>query len=104
MLLSLITLYNLTRTYSRINEEYKDKASKYKLDIYALQYSQKGNTTTKVLEIKEGNKENDKIKLPQLKGSSIAHVLLLKDLLGCLLEEVNNFKEAIFIIINIYSL
>ena len=36
MLLSFIALYNLTRTYSYINEEYKDKTSKYKLNVYAL--------------------------------------------------------------------
>ena len=38
MLLSFIALYDLIRTCSRINEEYKDKAGKYKLDVYTLRY------------------------------------------------------------------
>jgi hypothetical protein len=42
MLLSIIALYNLARTCSRINKEYKDKAGKYKLDVYALWYGWKG--------------------------------------------------------------
>jgi hypothetical protein len=57
-----------------------------------------------VLEIKEDNKENNVIKLPWPKGSSIAYMLLLKDPLGRLLEEADSFKEAVFIIINICSL
>jgi hypothetical protein len=57
-----------------------------------------------VLEIKEDNEKNNMIKPPWLKGSGIAYMLLLKDLLRRLLKEVDSFKEAIFIIINIYSL
>ena len=100
MLLSFIALYDLIRTCSRINEEYKDKAGKYKLDVYTLRYGQKGNTITEVLEIEE----DDVIKPPWPEGFGIAHVLLLKDLLGRLLKEADSFKEAAFIIINIYSL
>jgi hypothetical protein len=36
MLLSIIALYNFIKTYSYINKEYKDKASKYKLNVYTL--------------------------------------------------------------------
>jgi hypothetical protein len=57
-----------------------------------------------VLEIKEDNKENNRIKPPWPKGSGIAHILLLKDPLRRLLEEADSFKEAAFIITNIYSL
>jgi hypothetical protein len=57
-----------------------------------------------VLEIKEDDKKNNRIKPPWPKGSGIAYILLLKDPLGCLLEEADSFKEAVFIIINIYSL
>jgi hypothetical protein len=42
MLLSIVALYNLTKTYSYINKEYKNKASKYKLNVYALRYGWKG--------------------------------------------------------------
>ena len=104
MLLSFIALHDLIRTCSRINEEYKDKAGKCKLDVYALRYGWKGNTTTEVLEIEEDDEENDVIKPPWLEGAGIAHVLLLKDLLGRLLEEADSFKEAAFIIANICSL
>jgi hypothetical protein len=104
MLLSIVALYDLARTCSRINKEYKDKAGKYKLNIYTLWYGWKGNTTTKVLEIKEDDEENNRIKPPWPKGSGIAYMLLLKDPLGRLLEEADSFKEAAFIIVNICSL
>ena len=104
MLLSFVALHDLARTCSRINEEYKDKAGKCKLDVYALRYGWKGNTTTEVLEIEEDDEENDVIKPPWPEGSGIAHVLPLKDPLGRLLEEADSFKEAAFIIANICSL
>jgi hypothetical protein len=104
MLLSLVALHDLARTCSRINEEYKDKAGKCKLDVYALRYGWKGNTTTEVLEIEEYDEENDAIKRSWPEGSGVAHVLPLKDPLGRLLEEADSFKEAAFIIANICSL
>jgi hypothetical protein len=57
-----------------------------------------------VLKIKEYNKENDIIKRSWPKRSGVAYVLLLKDPLERLLEEVDSFKEAVFIIANICSL
>lgn len=104
MVLSLFALHDLAMTCSRLHEEYKDKTGKCKLDVCALRYGWKGNTTTEVLEIEEGNEENDGTKPPWPKGSGIAHVLPLKDPLGRLLEEANSFKEAAFIIANICSL
>ncbi|KAH7418741.1 hypothetical protein BKA64DRAFT_655105 [Cadophora sp. MPI-SDFR-AT-0126] len=103
MLLSLVALHDLARACSRINEEYKDKTGKCKLDVYALRYGWEGNTTTEVLEIEEDDEDNARSK-PWPKGSGIAHVLPLKDPLGRLLEEANSFKEAAFIIANICSL
>ena len=103
MLLSFTTLYNLTKAYYRNTEEYRDENSKYKLKVHALQYSQLGNITTKILEFKEEIKEKVKYKISP-KGSSIAHVLLLKDPLRHLLDEVNSFNNTTSIIIYIYSL
>ncbi|KAH6667736.1 hypothetical protein B0J14DRAFT_658519 [Halenospora varia] len=100
MLLSLVALHDLARACSLNNEEYKDKAGKCKLEVYALRYGWEGNTTTEILEIEE----NDKIKPPWPVGSGIAHVLPLKDPLGRLLEEVESFKEAAFVIASICSL
>jgi hypothetical protein len=99
MLLGFVALHDLARACSRNIEEYKDKAGKYKLELYAPRSGWPGNTTTKELEIEE----NYKIK-PWPKGSGIAHVLLLKDPLGRLLEEVDSFKEAVVIIVSICSL
>jgi hypothetical protein len=104
MLLSLIALHDLARACSRTNEEYKDKAGKCKLDVYALRYGWKGNTTTEVLEIEEGDEGNNEINRSWPEGSGIAHVLPLKDPLGRLLEEANTFKEAAYIIASICSL
>lgn len=100
MLLSLVALHDLARACSRNSEEYKDKAGKCKLEVHALRYGWKGNTTTEMLEIEE----NDEIKPPWPVGSGIAHVLPLKDPLGRLLEEADSFKEAAFVIASICSL
>jgi len=108
LLLSLIVLHDLAKACYAISikEEYKDKAGKCKLDVYALRYGWKGNTTTEVLKVVEEDEdeENNGINLPWPEGSGIAHVLPLKDPLGRLLEEVNSFKEAAHIIANICSL
>ncbi|KAG9242056.1 hypothetical protein BJ878DRAFT_577723 [Calycina marina] len=101
LLLGLFALHDLARACSRIHEDYKDNAGKCKLDVYALRYGWKGNTTTETLEIETDSEDDDGTKLPCPEGSGIAHVPLLKHTLGRLLEEADSFKEAAVIIANI---
>ncbi|KAH7363950.1 hypothetical protein BKA65DRAFT_490000 [Rhexocercosporidium sp. MPI-PUGE-AT-0058] len=104
LLLSLFALHDLARACSRVHGEYKDNAGKCKLDVYALRYGWKGNTTTEALEVEADGEGDDGIKPPWPEGSGIAHVLLLKDPLGRLLEDADSFKEAAIVIANLCSL
>jgi hypothetical protein len=99
MLLSFVALHDLAKVYSHNHEEYKDKAGKCKLDVYAPRSSWSGNTTIEALEIEKNNEIKS-----WPKGSTIVHVLLLKDPLGRLLEKADSFKEAAVIIASICSL
>jgi hypothetical protein len=99
MLLSLVALHDLAKVCFRNHEKYKDKDGKCKLEVYASRSGWLGNTTTEALEIEENNEIKS---WPE--GSAIAHVLLLKDPLGRLLEKADSFNEAAVIIASICSL
>jgi hypothetical protein len=103
MLLSFTTLYNLTKACYYNIKEYRDENGKYKLKVYTLRYGWLGNITTEILEFEEEIKEKVEYKIFS-KGSSIAYILLFKDPLGRLLDEVDSFNNTTSIVIYIYSL
>ena len=103
MLLSFTALHDLAKACSRNKEEYRGGDGKCKLQIHALRYGWLGNTTTEVLEFEEETDEKVEYKIWP-KGSGIAHVLLLKDPLGRLLDEADSFNAAASVIAHICSL
>jgi hypothetical protein len=103
MLLSFTALLDLIKACYRNTEEYRDGNDKYKLKVYALRHGWLRNTTTEILEFKEETEEKLEYKISP-KGSGIAYVLLLKDLLGRLLDEADSFNDAASVITHICSL
>jgi hypothetical protein len=103
MLLSFTALHDLAKACYRNTEEYRDENGKCKLKVHALRHGWLGNTTTEILEFEEEIEEKVEYKISP-KGSGIAHVLLLKDPLGRLLDEADSFNDAASIIAHICSL
>jgi hypothetical protein len=103
MLLSLTALHDLAEACSYNYEEYREGNGKCKLQLHALRSGWIGNTTTEVLEFEEEIDESIQYKIKP-KGSGIAHVLLLKDPLGRLLDEADSFNAAAIAVAHVCSL
>jgi hypothetical protein len=101
MVLAVLVLHDLALACAQRSDAYrftvednvlKDKVGRCKLDVHALQYGWKGNTTVDELEV--GDSDNT---WPE--GSGVSHVILTKDPLGALLDKADNFYEAALIIV-----